>query len=224
MSLDSMQPGGEGHSSTVRVRLLHATVRHRILKLIEKDPTYFDEDKHGAAVNLRDAIHATAIFCCMPLWRQLPTIGVKPQPHETEDFIALFRYIAYVMATPNKYFDSAEQAKATMESVMFCEPEPTDASKAIGMNFVTAIQDYPGINVSKPMIETGCRAMSGDELADKFGFSKPGVFYRASFRGCCTLLVAVTTLQQWIPPFDRLMIKVSSGVLCCCQLEILTNI
>ncbi|OQE00808.1 hypothetical protein PENVUL_c046G03277 [Penicillium vulpinum] len=153
MDLDSIKPGGEGHTSTVRVRLLHATVRSRMLKLMDQDPTYFDESKYGAAVNMRDSIHATAIFCCMPLFRQLPKIGIQPHPREMEDYLALFRYIAYVMGTPDSFFKGTEQSKATMESIMMCEPEPTESSKSIGANFVTAIQDYPGVNVSKPMLE-----------------------------------------------------------------------
>lgn len=145
----------------------------------------------------------------MPLFRQLPKIGIQPQPEETKDFLALFRYIAYVMATPDSYFDGPEQCKATMESIMLCEPEPTEASKNIGMNFVSAVQDYPGVNVSRPMIETGCRVLSGDELADKMGFPRANIIYFAAFKGWCTLLVVLTTLQHWIPAFDRFVINVS---------------
>ncbi|CAI7656212.1 unnamed protein product [Penicillium palitans] len=210
MDLKSIQPGGEGHISTVRVRLLHATVRNRLLKLMDQDPAYFDEAKYGAPVNMRDAIHATAIFCCMPLFRQLPKIGIQPRPQETEDFLALFRYIAYIMGTPDSFFDGTEQSKATMESIMMCEPEPTKSSKSIGANFVAAVQDYPGINVSKPMIEVGCRVLSGDELGDKMGFSRPGVFYRASFRGWCQLLVVITALQRLSPAFDRILMERSN--------------
>ncbi|KAJ5801344.1 uncharacterized protein N7518_003412 [Penicillium psychrosexuale] len=209
MDLESIKPGGEGHTSTVRVRLLHATVRNRIVKLMDQDPMYFDEAKYGVPVNMRDAIHATAIFCCMPLFRQLPKIGIQPRPQETEDFLALFRYIAYVMATPDSFFNGAEQSKATMESVMMCEPEPTESSKAVGANFVAAIQDYPGVNVSKSMIEVGCRVLSGDDLADKMGFSQPGIFYRASFRGWCQLLVAINALQRLSPAFDQILMRKS---------------
>ncbi|KAJ5318656.1 hypothetical protein N7476_005076 [Penicillium atrosanguineum] len=208
-SLHSIQPGGEGFASTVRVRLLHATVRYRILGLMDQDPSYFDQAKYGTPVNLRDAIHATCIFCCMPLFRQLPAIGIQPSADEIADFVALFRYIAYLMGTPHESFASVERAKATMESVMLCEPEPTEASKAIAMNFIATIQDYPGINISRAFIETGCRALSGDELADTMGFSRPSIFSRIAFRGCCTLLVVMSTLQQWIPAFDRLMIQKS---------------
>lgn len=209
MSLDSIKPGGDGHKSTVRVRLLHATVRGRVMKLIEKDPSYFDEAKYGTPVNFVEKMHAICIFCCMPMFRQLPTIGIKPKPKELEDFLALFRYITYLLATPESYFDSVEQAKATMESVMYSEPELTDASQAIADNFVTAVSDYPGVNVSRPLIEMGCRVMSGDRLADKMGFPRRGVIYWAMFKGFCDLLVTVATVQRLIPSLEPVMIEVS---------------
>jgi hypothetical protein len=51
MSLDSIKPGGDGMVSSVRVRLLHSTVRKRILKLAEAKPEYYDVDKYGIPVN-----------------------------------------------------------------------------------------------------------------------------------------------------------------------------
>ena len=152
------QPDGEGFVSTVRVRLLHVTVRHRILELMKQEPSYFDQAQYGTPVNLRDAVHATCIFSCMPLFRQLPAIGIKPGADETADFLALFRYIAYVMGTPHEYFDGTGKAEAMMESVVLCKPEPIPASMAIGMNSISTIQDSPSINVSRGFIETGCRA------------------------------------------------------------------
>jgi len=37
-SIESIKPGGAGHASTVRVRLLHAAVRRRILKMAKEKP------------------------------------------------------------------------------------------------------------------------------------------------------------------------------------------
>jgi hypothetical protein len=89
-SLRSIRPDGEGFVSTARVRLLHVTVRHPILGLMDKDPSYFDQAKYVTPVNLRHAIHATCILCCRPLFRQLPGIGIQPSVDEITDFKALF--------------------------------------------------------------------------------------------------------------------------------------
>lgn len=46
-SLESMKPGGEGFASTIRVRLLHAAVRQRILNLSATKPGYYDLEAWG---------------------------------------------------------------------------------------------------------------------------------------------------------------------------------
>jgi hypothetical protein len=120
-SLESIQPGGEGHTSTIRVRLLHASVRQRILKLAASCPEYFSVEKYGAPVNDLDSMHAIVLFCCMPIWDSFPKMGIYPSKQEITDFIALFRYISYVTGTPNEYFETPEKAKAVMESMFLYE-------------------------------------------------------------------------------------------------------
>lgn len=50
-SLESMQPGGDGFASTIRVRLLHAAVRQRIMKLRASKPEYYDVEAWGIPIN-----------------------------------------------------------------------------------------------------------------------------------------------------------------------------
>lgn len=47
MSLESIQPGGEGHASSIRVRLLHAAVRQKIMKLAHQRPDYYNVKEYG---------------------------------------------------------------------------------------------------------------------------------------------------------------------------------
>lgn len=46
-SLESIQPGGEGHASSIRVRLLHAAVRQKIMKLAHERPEYYNVQEYG---------------------------------------------------------------------------------------------------------------------------------------------------------------------------------
>lgn len=119
--LDSLKPGGEGHTSTIRVRLLHASVRQRILKLVQTRPDYYPVDVYGTPVNDLDSIHVISSTCCIPLWDGLPKMGIYPSEQEKDDFVALFRYIAHVIGAPSDYFVNQEKAKATMETMLFHE-------------------------------------------------------------------------------------------------------
>jgi hypothetical protein len=51
-------------------------------------------------------------------------MGIYPTKQEIDDFIALFRYIAYLTGTPTEYWKTAEKAKAVMETMLLYEVSP----------------------------------------------------------------------------------------------------
>jgi len=146
--LQDIQPYGEGHASTIRVRLLHASVRQRIMKLIQSRPDYFNVEKYCVPANTLDSIHSITTFSCNPMWFQLPKTGIVPRQQEVDDYIALFRYLGYLLGTPPKYFETSEKVKAVMESMYLHELEPTPTSKIEGYNFVKCLEDIPPMNIS----------------------------------------------------------------------------
>ncbi|KAJ2990135.1 hypothetical protein NUW58_g3107 [Xylaria curta] len=205
-SLQAIQPGGTGHISTIRIRLLHSSVRQRILKMVKSRPEYFDVETHGVPVNTLDSIHSIATFCCNHMWLQLPRMGVYPTQQEKEDYIALFRYLGYLLATPDEYFATVDQAKATMESMLVHELTVTKTSRVVCFNFIKSLVDLPPFNVSKDFIEAGSRVLNGDELCDKLEMGRPGWVSYACFKGHCWLVSALATAQRLSPTFDHWII------------------
>lgn len=59
------------------------------------------------------------------MWLQLPKLGIVPRQEEVDDYVALFRYIDYLLASPTEYIETSEKAKAVMESMFWHEVEPT---------------------------------------------------------------------------------------------------
>ena len=55
-TLESIQPGGQGWLDSVRVRLLHASVRSRILGMVKTRPSYYDVESFGVPINDQDTI------------------------------------------------------------------------------------------------------------------------------------------------------------------------
>jgi hypothetical protein len=208
-SLESIQPGGEGHTSTIRVRLLHASVRQRILKLAASRPEYFPVEKYGAPVNDLDSMHAIVLFCCMPMWDSFPKMGIYPSKQEITDFIALFRYISYVTGTPNEYFETPEKAKAVMETMFLYELEPNKTSKILAHNFIAWLEGQPPPYLSRDFMEAGCRWMNGHEICDALGLGRPGLYYYAVFAGHNVIVSTMAMCQKLIPALDQFIIKVS---------------
>jgi hypothetical protein len=213
--LSSIQPGGEGHIATIRVRLLHASVRQRILRLVSQRPDYFSVEQFGVPVNTLDSVHSISTFCCNPMWLQLPKLGIHPRPDEIEDYIALFRYVAYLLATPTSYFASVEKAKATMESLFLHELRLTETSKIVAHNFVHCVETRlpPPLSISREFIEAGGRWMNGHGLCDGLELGRPGILPYALFSGQCFLSMGLAWAQRAIPKLDEFMIDVSAFIL-----------
>ena len=202
-SLPFVKPGGKGHETTVRVRLLHSMVRQRMLRVAEiKGAEYFDTAVFGVPLNTLDSIHAIATFGCNHAWQQLPQMGVRPAEGEVDDFVALWRYIAYVIGAPEEYFSTTARAKVTMESLSYNELFVTPSSLVVGHNFVQALKDLPPMNISGGFIEAGSRRLNGDEICDQLGMGRPGWYPYACFQGHCWLVVMLAMAQRWFPSFE----------------------
>lgn len=215
-SLQDLKPNGAGHTSLIRIRLLHASVRQRILKLCESDPSYFDVDRYGIPINACDDVHTIALFACNPLWVELPSMGLEPREDEIVDYIALFRYIAYMLGVPDTYFASVSDAKRLMEAMCVYECLPNDTSKILCHNFIVALKDVPPINLSTGFIAAASRTINGSVLSDALGAGVPSAWDVVTFRGFCWLAKTLVFIQRLSPAFDQTMINVRRGRLPMC--------
>ena len=84
-SLPSIQPGGAGHASSIRVRLLHAAVRQKILKLAKQRPEYYNVEKYGIPINDLDCIATIGTFSATLIWLSLPRQGIWMRYEENKN-------------------------------------------------------------------------------------------------------------------------------------------
>ncbi|QBZ63620.1 hypothetical protein PoMZ_05305, partial [Pyricularia oryzae] len=209
-----LEPGGEGHRSAVRVRLLHSMVRQRILKIVEaRGAEYFDVATLGVPLNTLDSLHALTTFGCNHAFIQLPLMGITARPAEVEDYVALWRYVGYLLGTPTEHFASAARAKVLMDSLSYHERGLTDSSLVCGHNFVETVRDLEPINLSAGFIEAGSRVLNGDALCDDLGMRRPGLYHYACFRGYCWFVKTLAAAQQWFPRLDAKIIDFNRDML-----------
>ena len=74
-SVESIRPGGEGFAAAIRVRLLHAAVRQKMLSLIAEDPGYYNVQQWGIPINDLDSIATITSFSSTLIWISLPRQG-----------------------------------------------------------------------------------------------------------------------------------------------------
>lgn len=207
-SLASIQPGGEGHASSVRVRLLHAAVRRRILTLAASRPDYYNVEELGIPINDLDCIGTIASFSSTLIWVSLPRQGIFMTRQEIADFIALWRYIAYLTGTPHEYFDTPERAKGFLEVLMLYELKPTETSKILANNIIRSLEDQPPSFASRNMLEASSRFLNGHELCDALGLGHPSIYYYSLTLGQCCFFMAICYFYRSFPWLARRKIAV----------------
>jgi hypothetical protein len=144
-SMSGIQPGsdGRGFASSIRVRLLHASVRRRILTLTGTRPEYYSIERDGVPINDLDSIGTIVAFSATLLWIAFPRQGIYLGAQEKEDYVALWRYLAHLLGTPTHPLSSARTARAWMESLMVSEIDPSNTSQTLARNMIQAIADQP---------------------------------------------------------------------------------
>ncbi len=208
-SLESIQPGGAGFASSIRVRLLHAAVRQRIMKLEQSRPGYYDVVKYGVPINDLDCIATIATFSASIIWLSLPRQGLFLRRQEIEDYLALWRLIAHYTGTPTEPFENPKKAKVMMESLLMNEIDPTETSKVLAGNIIKCLEAQPPTYASRPFLEVNARWLNGNDLCDALGLGRPSLYYWALMAGQCLFFMALCYTNRSFRSLDRREIAVS---------------
>lgn len=203
-SLASIQPGGEGFASTIRVRLLHAAVRKRILKLAESRPDYYNVQEWGIPINDLDSIATITTFSSSLVWLSLPRQGIFVRQQEIVDYIALWRWIAHVIGCPTDgFFENPSQSKMIFETLMLHEIQPSATSQVLANNIIKCLQDQPPGFASADLLIAGARWLNGNELADALGLPRPSLYYWLLMAGQCIFFCFWSYTYRAVPSWDR---------------------
>ena len=206
--LESIQPGGDGWESSVRVRLLHSAIRKRIVSLAKEKPEYYDLEKYGVPVNDVDCIGTINTFSASLAFWSLPRQGIFLTRRETEDFLHLWRYIAYLMGTPDDWLTTPEKAKAMMESLLISEIKPTAKSANLANNIIYGFEGIPPIYASRGFLNAQTWWLNGRQLSEELQIEKPSLYHTALMASQCCMFMFFAYLNRSIPMLDERSIKV----------------
>lgn len=212
-SLESIRPGGDGHASTVRVRLLHASVRNRILQLVEKRPGYYDVEKHGIPINDLDSIGTICSFAPTVVYIGLPRQGIFMSDQEAADYIALWRLIAHYIGTPIEWFETPSRARAIMESIMVSEIHPTRMSGVLARNTIQGLKNTPPLYASAGVLEGLTRSLIGNELSNELGIGNPDIFAWMVVGWVFVYAATLTYVCRSVQALDEKQVQVQRSLL-----------
>ncbi|KAF4979408.1 hypothetical protein FZEAL_4385 [Fusarium zealandicum] len=196
--IDSVKPGGKGYVSSVRVRLLHAAVRRRLMQLEHERPGYFDMDKWGVPINDLHSIGTISVYSVAIVYMALPRQGIYLSEQQTTDYLALWRWVGYLLGTPVDWMATPAQAKTMMESVMTSEMAPSANSRILANNILTAESGVPPLHAPRELLAAQAYQLNGDHLAGALGIEKPSWRYRAVVWVQCLVLFLLSSSYPWL--------------------------
>lgn len=211
-SLESIQPGGDGFASTIRVRLLHAAVRQRILKLAATKPEYYDVQAWGIPINDLDSMATISTFSATLIWLSLPRQGIYLRQQEIVDYIALWRYVGYLVGCPTEHFETPEKAKRLNEALLLYEIHPTETSKTLANNIIKSLEGQPPGYASADFLTASARWLNGNDLCDELGLSRPSPYYWSLMAGQCLFFCFFCYTYRSIPSLDKKKIEMLKKV------------
>lgn len=168
------RPRAEGWRIAVRVRIMHASVRRMLLR----SPKW-DRAAWGVPINQADSAGTIMLFSLVVL-DGLDKLGVRTAPQAREDYLHLWRWVAYVMGVDDELrFSNEREAGEFWALLSSTQGDPDDDSRALAR----ALLESPVTGARSPaeraraerMRDVGyalSRYFLGDRYADALDYPK----------------------------------------------------
>ena len=114
---------GDGWKLSVRIRIVHAQLRHLLSRSEE-----WDTEAWGAPISAAHLGSAISAFSAR-LLKHMKTLGAQYNDEEYDSFMAVWRYSGYLMGIPETIlFRDADEALRLWEIALTCEPDSPSES------------------------------------------------------------------------------------------------
>jgi len=182
--LDVMAPGGlgaggAGIATILRVRLMHAAIRHLITERAATDSSTWD-GSWGVPICQEDMI-ATIMGYSVVVLDDLPALGIKPSRAEQEAYFHVWRVIGYLIGCEDEHLPrTVEEGRAFYDGVRARHYRKTLEGVELEQAAIKTIQDaVPGAMHDMPLQYIRC--FIGDDYADMLEVPRPPGWRRRIF-------------------------------------------
>ncbi|MGH1343633.1 MAG: oxygenase MpaB family protein [Nannocystales bacterium] len=200
-----MRRFGPGFATTVRVRIMHATVR----RLIAESGKY-DEQAWGVAINQHDMVGTTMLFS-LAFLEGVRAFGFRFTAQEVDDFLHLWRYNGWLIGVEPELLPTNEAAAARISDLIaMTQGQPDDDARMLVRSFIespsyAAAEDNPKAQaLARRHVALGfgfTRSLLGDEMAD--ALELPRTATRLVLPGIRKVLSRVDRVGRHLPGYDR---------------------
>lgn len=171
------RPGGlqrtsEGFKRTVRVRMIHAFVRHHILNNVE-----WNVDDVGVPINQSDLAYTVVEFMWLPV-RSMQRLGIYYTPEDLAAIYAMWRYMGYLMGIDERMLvRNGAEAQRLEDLHKALSPLPNDDCRllthvlltdvlAVDLKQASGVIGIIGRRYGRQFVQGLTRAFVGKQVAD----------------------------------------------------------
>ncbi|AXI03980.1 oxygenase MpaB family protein [Aquirhabdus parva] len=196
LDTEALRPGGAAWEICLRVRLMHAMVRMRLVS------TGGWQVIHGQPINQLHTAAGPLFFGEMVLER-LQSLGASIQPDEYEGYYLIWRYVTRLLGVPRGLLgETVEEQKAIDARILPLCFSPDDNSRLLAEVLLTGLKKLPDAErVPRSVHEVLARRMLGDDKADAMGIPRHPI--GAWLAGVFVLGLRLYSWMLWIPAVAR---------------------
>jgi hypothetical protein len=144
------------------------------------------------------------------MWIAFPRQGIFLTSAEIHDYLALWRYTAYLLGVPttnNRYLSCPLAARTMMESLIFSElRDPSPVSRVLANNMIQSMVRQPPLYPSAAFLRAEAHWLNGHALADALDVPRPlafGVWHTLLVAGQCLVFMAVCYTRRSVRRWDE---------------------
>lgn len=193
MDEGALKPSGQGVRTAQKVRLMHATVRHLLIK--RPDPKW-NAELRGQPINQEDLAGTLMTFSIVTL-DSLRLLGVPYSPQEADAWLHAWKVVGFLLGIDAELLPiDLLDAQELMEAIRDRQWRASEDGRELIRPLVEMMESYfPGIPLDG-LPNALVRTLSGDVCADLLGL--PPADWTKS------LISVATEIEQWIPDLGPL--------------------
>jgi hypothetical protein len=181
MVMDVMAPGGlnaggRGVRATMKVRVMHAIVRHMIMKdqravANPSDPAL--KATFGLPINQEDMVYTLMTFSYV-VTEGFRTMGYQMTDRQREGYIHCWNVVGYLMGIREELLPATvADAKELFEVIQHRQVGQSEAGQKLTAALLDAVQDALPGDHHDPLVAALARKLVGDATADTLGIQRP---------------------------------------------------
>jgi ER-bound oxygenase mpaB/B'/Rubber oxygenase, catalytic domain len=171
-----LQPGGRGVRATMKVRVMHAIVRHMIMndpRAVANPSDAALKAAFGLPINQEDMVYTLLTFSYVVI-EGFRTMGYQMTDRQREGYIHCWNVVGFLMGIREELLPAGfAEARQLFDAIQRRQHGQSEAGKKLTAALLDAVQDALPGDHHDPLVAALARKLVGDETADALGIQRP---------------------------------------------------